>query len=188
MEHIDLRHTFELAISEHRAGNLDAAETLYESILSHSPDHSDAKQNLGIIAVSKSQFDRALGLFSEVVYEKSDVEQYWVSYISTFIKLGDIEQAKKYYREILNKDFANKTLASLESAIRTETEKLDSGKVGLAEIQHLTDLYNRGDFLAVMRLGETLIKELTDAYEIFNLLGVAASQLKKTQGGIFFFS
>lgn len=54
-----IQATLDAAISQHRAGNLPAAEGLYRAILSQDPRHVDALQLLGVMAQQTGQLTQA---------------------------------------------------------------------------------------------------------------------------------
>ncbi|MBD1139461.1 tetratricopeptide repeat protein [Pelagibacterales bacterium SAG-MED46] len=90
------------AIKAHQEGNLDEAEKLYQQILRTEPKQVDANHNLGLILSSKNKTKEALVLFKIATEINPEIEQFWVSYISIFIKENKLDEAEKISRETLN--------------------------------------------------------------------------------------
>lgn len=85
--------TFQIALNEHKTGNLQEAERLYRVILQSEPKHPDANHNLGVIALAVGKVDVALPLFKAALSAKPQQAQFWVSLISALIKANLIDDA-----------------------------------------------------------------------------------------------
>ena len=57
----------EVAISAHRSGNIQKAESLYKEVLIARPDDPDANHNLGVIEVSREHYREAITLFEKLL-------------------------------------------------------------------------------------------------------------------------
>ncbi len=79
------------AIGHHRAGQLQDAERLYQSILHSQPYHPDANHNLGVLAVQINQLAAALPYFKAALEANPDIEQFRLSYASAQCKLGNAQ-------------------------------------------------------------------------------------------------
>ena len=60
---LSIEQALQQAVEEHKAGNLQNAESLYRAILQAQPKHPDANHNLGVLAVSVNKLEAALPLF-----------------------------------------------------------------------------------------------------------------------------
>jgi len=63
---------FQAAYAHHRAGRLDRAETLYQKVLRRLPDHVDALNMMGLIALDRGRPERALQLIGKAARLKPD--------------------------------------------------------------------------------------------------------------------
>ena len=106
---IDL--SFQQGINAHNTGNLQEAESLYRTILQTQPTHPHANHNLGALYVSMNKPETALILFKTALQVNPNIEQFWMSYISTLInerQFTDAKQAlKKAKRKGANKNKLN---------------------------------------------------------------------------------
>ena len=86
-------------IAAHRAGKLEDAEKLYKAILTSHPKHPDANHNLGILAVGVGKLDESVPYFKTALEASPNVEQFWLSYIDTLIKLGHLDGARQVIQQ-----------------------------------------------------------------------------------------
>jgi len=100
-----MKDTLKQAISAHKSGNIQEAEKLYKLILTALPDHPDANHNLGVIAVSNNKIKYALALFQTALKSNPAIPQFWLSYASALLKLGNYEQAAEVMKKAQNKGF-----------------------------------------------------------------------------------
>ena len=77
----------------HKAGNMKAAERLYNSVLQLQPQNADANHNLGTIAASSGQFEKAQTFFKAALEANFNSAQFWYSYIDCMIKLEQFDTA-----------------------------------------------------------------------------------------------
>ena len=133
-------------IAAHKAGKLKDAERLYKTILETQPEHPTANHNLGSIAASMDQFEKALTLFKTALDNNPDVEKFWYSYIGTLVKTNQlmlaektIERAKRkglntkklqdFFQKLKNQRVCNKKLQDRLNVILAEFEKGQYSKV-----------------------------------------------------------
>ena len=79
----------------HREGKIEEAERIYQSILYTQPTHPDANHNLGALYVSLDKSEIALPLFRMSLKVNPNIEHFWISYITTLIKLRQFANAKQ---------------------------------------------------------------------------------------------
>ncbi len=95
---------FPQALAHHRAGRLEAAETLYQSILERSPDHADSLNLLGVIAHQKGENDRAANLIARAITLHPDRPAYHCNLAAAYSALGRFDEAEKSSRTALALD------------------------------------------------------------------------------------
>lgn len=86
------------ALSLHREGKLEQAETFYRAILDLSPSHPETHFNLGILAVQLEQAQAGLPHFRVALENRTNEEKYWLGYIGVLHLSGQPEAA----RQVLN--------------------------------------------------------------------------------------
>ena len=82
-------------IAAHKAGKLQEADRMYTAILKTQPQHSDANHNLGVLALQLDKLTEALAFFEAALKGNATVEQYWLSYLKTLLRLGRLEEAQQ---------------------------------------------------------------------------------------------
>lgn len=84
----------QLAIAQHKSGQLAQAETCYREILRTEPHHPDANHNLGLLlAMGRKQFAAGLPLLKRALTNTPQNPQYWMSYISVLVTAGQHAEA-----------------------------------------------------------------------------------------------
>src|SRR5580704_3324025 len=95
---------FPEALAHHRAGRLDEAESLYQTILDGSPDHADSLNLLGVIAYQKGENARALDLIGRAIALHSDRPAYHCNLAAAHCGLGQFDEAEASSRTALHLD------------------------------------------------------------------------------------
>jgi protein O-GlcNAc transferase len=70
---------FAQAVEHHRAGRLEAAESLYRKVLPTDSRHADALHLSGVAALQLGRFDEALELITQAVHERPQAAAYQIS-------------------------------------------------------------------------------------------------------------
>ena len=91
----DIAAIFDRGLQAHNAGDLSAAEQLYQETLAIKPEHPEANHNIGVVLVAKNELDKALAFFKFALDNSPNVSLFWASYIDTLIKLERIGESKK---------------------------------------------------------------------------------------------
>ncbi len=91
----DIYQLFQQGLEAHQKGDLQSAEEKYLGVLESQPLHPDANHNLGVIAVSVGNTERALAYFKKALDANPAVEQFWLSVADTLIKDQRPEEARK---------------------------------------------------------------------------------------------
>ena len=95
---------FPEALAHHRAGRLDEAESLYQSILNGSPDHADSLNLLGVIAHQKGEDARAVDLIGRAIAIHPDRPAYHCNLAAAYTGLGRFDDAETSSRTALALD------------------------------------------------------------------------------------
>jgi predicted TPR repeat methyltransferase len=90
----DIAAIFDKGLQAHNAGDLSAAEQLYQETLAIKPVHPEANHNIGLVLVAKNELDKALEFFKFALDSSPNVSLFWASYIDTLIKLERIGESK----------------------------------------------------------------------------------------------
>ena len=86
-------------VAAHKEGKLQDAERLYRAILQAQPQHPDANHNLGVLAVTVGKPLDAIPLFKLALDANPQIEQFWLSYIDSLIKVERFDEAKRVLAE-----------------------------------------------------------------------------------------
>ena len=97
------------AIDHHRAGRLGEAELLYRQVLQQSPDHADAIQYLGVIAIQKGQLDTAVELISRAISLSPANSAYHCNLANALREGGQLDEAIASYRRAISLNPQNAT-------------------------------------------------------------------------------
>jgi tetratricopeptide (TPR) repeat protein len=95
---------FERAVSEHKAGRLGEAETLYRAALASDPSHADSLLHLGIIAHQMGRYDTAIALIERAIALAPYVAAYYCNLGSALDAVGRPDDAAMRYRQALALD------------------------------------------------------------------------------------
>ncbi len=87
------------AVKAHKAGDSQAAERLYRSILEIDAAHPDANHNLGVLLVHTRDAKHALPYLKIALQANPKQMQYWLSAIDALIRADQIEAARSLLRQ-----------------------------------------------------------------------------------------
>ena len=96
----DIAAIFDKGLQAHNAGDLSAAEQLYQETLVIKPEHPEANHNIGVVLVAKNELDKALEFFKFALDNSPNVSLFWASYIDTLIKLERIGESKTLIKAV----------------------------------------------------------------------------------------
>ena len=88
-----VHRAMELALTCHRAGELEQAEEAYRAILQLAPGHADANHNLAVIALQAGYAQASLALFRKALENQPDNRTYWLSLFDALVQSGDLDGA-----------------------------------------------------------------------------------------------
>ncbi|MBT8519238.1 tetratricopeptide repeat protein [Polynucleobacter paneuropaeus] len=95
-----LKHAVEL----HRKGSLDEADLIYQKILHRNPEHFDAIQLMGTVAVQKNLNEKAIYLFNKAILIKDTVAAVYNNLGNAYKNLGEIYSAILCFRKAITLD------------------------------------------------------------------------------------
>ena len=84
---------FSQALSLHRAGRLEEAQTLYQEVLDASPDHAEALNLLGAIALQRGDHIRAVELIRQAIALRSNEAAFHCNLCSAYRALDRFDEA-----------------------------------------------------------------------------------------------
>lgn len=89
------QETLEQAIREHLAGRVEAAETLYRTILDFDPSNPDAHFHLGTLALQFASPRAGLKHFRSAVETEPGQARYWLGYFAALTQAQEIASARQ---------------------------------------------------------------------------------------------
>lgn len=179
-----LRQTMELALSCHRARNLEQAEELYRAVLSLEPAHPDANHNLGAIAVECGQFLAAVPCFQAALQADPKNRQYWVSLVDALIQAKEWTLAEDILEDARRAGLAGDAAGELverlvEAAIDRALKALPKpGRLAPVEQRaEINRLFDEEKFDEVLRLGRKMTRQYPQCPTGFKFLSAALMRL-----------
>lgn len=94
----------EQALAKHRAGEIQAATELYQSVLADEPTQPDALHMLGLIAQQKQNPELALKLIEAALAKKPDMALAWCNRTTVLRVLGRREEALQSAQQAIEAD------------------------------------------------------------------------------------
>ena len=171
---LTIEQALQRGIVAHRAGNLEEAERLYRAILGSHPNHPDANHNLGVLAVTVSQFEASLPFFKTALEANPDQEQFWYSYIDALIRLDKTPDAKQVLEQGRDRGLKGVKFDELASSLGV----LSRAHLSLEDaVSGLLNLYKLGKLEEALSHGNALCVEFPTDPSILNILGAINSSL-----------
>ena len=161
-------------LAAHKKGELSDAKRFYESVLQSQPGHPAASHNLGLIAISKSQFKEALPLLKTALDFAPNVEQFWLSYIDALIKAGQLEIAKKTINAARSKGLSGERFEELltkSTRANTDNELLED------QIKIVLKAYKQGRYSDVIRTAAAITQEFPKNQFCWKALSISLKKL-----------
>lgn len=118
-----------------KKGLLFEAAQIYSAILIKFPSQPDALHNLGVLFLSKGNEQQARTYLKRSIAANPNVKQFWLSYLNTLVKLGNLEEAKQVFKQaedigITNDPFSKIriTLGLSRNEYQAASRKIRGGK------------------------------------------------------------
>jgi Flp pilus assembly protein TadD len=123
MPQLTIQQAFNLAHAHHRAGRLREAESIYQQILAHRPQHADVLNMLGAIAGQSGQPEKAANLIRQSIALKPDVAEAYNNLAIVLMDMGQLDEAISNWRQALSlKPDIPGTHSNLGNALRERGE------------------------------------------------------------------
>jgi tetratricopeptide (TPR) repeat protein len=121
VDHEKINATYNEAIKETEKGNISGAKRLYQSILAEQPNHIEALNNLGVIAMREGNTKEALFYFNKVLQYKKDYGKAYNNIGLLMMKDSQGRLAEEYFRKSIEigKDGIEPSL-NLAALLRSE--------------------------------------------------------------------
>lgn len=100
----DIQKEFSIAYDYHNQGKIEKAEVLYQTIIKKYPTHSDALHLLGVIALERNDYDKALNLIKRAIINYPKAASYYNNLGLACHKKGLHDEAVRAYRKALEVD------------------------------------------------------------------------------------
>lgn len=175
------RQQLEDAVSAHRAGQLQAAERLYRTILRDNPSHADANHNLGMLAAQVNQPLAALPLLRNALAANPQQQQYWFSCIEVLIQARQWDEAKRTLDEARTNGLDQTRLSSLAAKLSAAANQTAPQS---ADIQHLVHLFSQGRYADMESAAVLMTQRFPQNPEGWKALGTAMAQQGRTSQAI----
>ena len=133
----DIASVFDRGLQAHNAGDLSAAEQLYQEALSIQPDHCEANHNIGVLLAGKNELDKALKFFKYALDSSPNVSLFWASYIDALIKLERITESKNLIKAVKGAGISCDKIDAISQ--RLEIEHQEPGPKGSQELNELIE-------------------------------------------------
>ena len=145
------------AVKAHKAGDSQAAERLYRSILEIDAVHPDANHNLGVLIVHTQDAKHALPYLKTALEANPKQMQYWLSAIDALIRADQIEAARSLLRQGQEKGLKGEQVDELVTRIEASQGSKTSGdSLPPEKMKEILNLYNQGKFEEALVLATEL--------------------------------
>ena len=184
---ISIEGAFGSAIIAHNEDRIEEAINLYTEILEINPDHPDVNHNLGVILRGRDSLEQALPLFKKALDVRPDVEQFWISYITSLIDLGDSSKVqsslKKAKKRGVRKEVLNELRLKISSKKWSQTY-IASQNPPVDQVQIAINFSTQGHFEKALGHARKLLQTFPDSAVLFNLIGAQHSKLEQLDEAI----
>ena len=89
--------TFAQALTLHQRGQLGEAERLYRQVLARRPDHADALNLLGVLALQTGRNDQAIGLIERALARNDKVADFHNNIAEAYRRAGRLDAAAAHF-------------------------------------------------------------------------------------------
>ena len=96
---IDTSHVVEAAVCEHRFGNLDRAQRMYQQILSTSPKNTVVLHLLGCVHLQRGEHHQAQKLIGRAIKINPSVAAFYNNMGTTLRGMGKLNRAISHYQK-----------------------------------------------------------------------------------------
>ena len=107
---------------------------------------------------------------------KMSVEQSLMK-ASSYAKKGEVAEAQKLYQAVLQAFSKNKRAQQGLAALNKPKQIMLYKVLPQEAVDQLVNLYNQGQFSAVVEQAQALTKQYPEAFIVWNILGASAAQI-----------
>ena len=173
------------AVKAHKAGDVQAAERLYRSILEIDAAHPDANHNLGVLIVHTQDAKPALPYLKTALETNPKQIQYWLSAIDALIRADQIEVARNLLQQGKEKGLKGEQVDELVARIESsEGSETPEGSLPKGKLQELFALYNDSCYGDIIKVGNALNNEFPNDTSLMNIIGVSNLSLGRYEEAI----
>ena len=166
------------AVKAHKAGDSQAAERLYRSILEIDAVHPDANHNLGVLIVHTQDAKHALPYLKTALEANPKQMQYWLSAIDALIRADQIEAARSLLRQGQEKGLKGEQVDELVTRIEASQGSKTSGdSLPPEKMKEILNLYNQGKFEEILKQENALMEEFSHITTLINIMGAVNYRL-----------
>ena len=173
------------AVKAHKAGDSQAAERLYRSILEIDAAHPDANHNLGVLLVHTQDAKDALPYLKTALQANPKQMQYWLSAIDALITADQIEVARNLLHQGQEKglkgDQVDKLVARIESS---QGSKTSGDTLPPEKKKEILTLYSQGKFEEALDLVTELDQISFDDPNVPNIYALINSELGNYESAV----
>ena len=174
-------------VEAHQAGQTQEAERLYSFVLNAQPNHPDANHNMGVLVVGVNKMQEALAYFKIALKANSSIGQYWLSFIDTLIKLGELDDAKVALNQAKNNGASGEAFDQIEQRLfvpRENGAKQQDSDPTSEELQAIINLYQQGQLQQALDNVKQLLSQFPNSLTLYNIQGAANAGLGKFSAAI----
>ena len=183
MSKLDPKDALLLGVEAHKAGDLAEADRYYTAILAATPNHPPTNYNMGVLAVDMGRREEAIPFFESAIEAGILVEQYWLSYVDTLVKLGKTKEADEALKKAKVIGLSDKFDKQLKAIFNKGPSKF-SQSVPETYVDELLTLYNQKKYSLVLNQACALTKKYPEDVVTWNLYGSAAAQIGEIEDAI----
>jgi tetratricopeptide (TPR) repeat protein len=166
MIEITINDALKCGVAAHKAGKLQEADLYYTAVLKKVPNHPDANHNIGLLALSVGEIEKAISFFEKALSASPNIAQFWISLCNTLISQKKFDAVMGLLKKAKQSQLDNQSLLKLceksfkaikqpealflenlifFSIVLRENEKYDEAiqtvKIGLQSFPRNSDLY-----------------------------------------------
>ena len=171
---ISIGEALRQGISAHEDGRLQEAENIYRAILQIDSKHPDANHNLGVLAVSSYQPDKALPFLETALKTNPNIEQFWLSYIDALVQNDQTNDAEIAIKEFEEAGFNAAKIEGLRTQLKAQIE---GGKPTPAHIKNLLRLFKDGETEEAKTLATLMTQKYPKDPLPWKILGAVLGQM-----------
>ena len=166
---LTLDQALQEGIAAHRADRPEEAERYYRAILNVDPAHPDANHNLGVLALGLTKAESALPFFKKALELRPNVEEFWVSFITCLVVLGDRRMAEAALLDASKCGVSANRLSEVRANLNLSEEALSAPSQ--QEINVLLEYFASAQLEAAEQCARSLSEKYPDHYLSWKVLG-----------------